>query len=985
VAGKPSINAGRGRLDATIDVVGKGEAASTSSARIAFILFTDIFQSTRLWEKFPAGFGEVLEQHNTTVEETVLSHSGEIMKNLGDGYIAIFNTADECVRSGVEIQKKLRAVHALPDGSDMLVRVVAHSGPLRRLAAGRGYFGEPLNRVSRICQVCQPGQLLVSQAVMTLVHRLPESTYASDLGTHHLRDLAEPEQLYQLDHPDFALHEFAPLPTLNFRPNNLVAQPNVFIGRERELEELKEIVARDKHRLVTIVAPGGYGKSRLATQLCANLLDNFENGVFEVLLAPISEHERIVSMAAGALSFQFHGRGEPGQQLLDYLREKQMLILFDNFEHVLDGRALLLEILKRAPKVSILITSRESLRLTGEKIYWLDPLRMRDDSRTPGDELPEGVVLFAERASLVKHDFEVTAESLALVQRICEKLDGVPLAIELAAAWSDFYPLTQILKSVERQLDITARMADMQERHKSVRACLDHSYKLLSEEQAGALRALAVFAGSFSLKAAAHVLAKPETPGLLSDLHTKSWVYACPRGDEPRFCMRQAQREYADEQLAKDENRNTYLNRHAEYFGQFVEMKCKELVGPNQLEAVTAINADLPNVYSAIEHSTSEKSPELLAAFAHHLHEYINYVSKYPEGEEWYRKMRLVFERRMEDKTTKAALLKTRLALGRIRSRLGQIEKAREDLAKAGSLAKDCGDGKSEAECLSAMAVLHVGDGKYCTAEELHREAIGIWKEHGDRSGLSFSLNGLGVSLALQDRAEEALECYRESLRLAREAGDQRATARALNNLGLESLDIGELEEARKCFHESLEISRQIGATSIVSAALNNLGLIALKENDYQQAGMWYSESLDFNREIGDIQEVIGALNNLSELSCKEGKQEDAIEYTLQGLSQGEGIYVPFVLLEAVIRAGMLLRDLDETEKAGRLLARVISLADALGVALDPDSRNEVTSFLVDSGMEPTKEVPARHEPADVNRLARETRVLLQRYLAQRA
>ncbi len=953
--------------------MGKGEAASTSSARIAFILFTDIFQSTRLWERFPQDFGEALERHNTTVEETVLSHSGEIMKNLGDGYIAIFNTADECVRSGVEIQKKLRAVHALPDGSDMLVRVVAHSGPLRRLAAGRGYFGEPLNRVSRICQVCQPGQLLVSQAVMTLIHRLPESTYVSDLGTHHLRDLAEPEQLYQLDHPDFALHEFPPLPTLNFRPNNLVAQPNVFIGRERELAELKGIVARDKHRLVTIVAPGGYGKSRLATQLCANLLDNFENGVFEVLLAPISEHERIVSMAAGALGFQFHGRGEPGQQFLDYLREKQMLILFDNFEHVVEGRALLLEILKRAPKVSMLVTSRESLRLTGEKTYWLDPLLVHDDGKALGDELPDGVALFAERASLVKHDFEITAESLTLVQTICEKLDGVPLAIELAAAWSDFYPLPQILKSVERQLDITARTVDVPERHRSVRACLDHSYKLLNDEQAQALRALAVFAGSFSLEAATQVLAMPETPGLLSDLHTKSWVYACPRGGEARFCMREAQREYADEQLAEDENRNTYLDRHAEYFAQFVEMKCEELVGPSQLEAVTAINTDLPNVYAAVEFSIDERSLRLLAYFSKHLRCYFEYVSRYMQGEECYLKMQAVLEQLSDEDELKRVRMYIHLGLGIFLWRLGKAKEAQVEFSSTRKLAEELLDASALAQSVSAIANFNIRGGKYTEAEELHREAIELWHKHGEVSGLSHSYSGLGAALFFQGRLDEAEECYRTSLSMARDSGDLRGISRALNNLGLLLSRRGGLDEANSLFQESIKISRQIGATDIISIALNNLGNIALNENDLKNARKWYTESLNFSREIGHLYEATGALNNLGELCCKEGKHEEAREYILQSLTLAEDLAEPIVRVEAVIQAAFLLNFTGEKARAHSLLKHALHAADSLGVAVNPHSREAANALLSEMSKDETTPVTLPEvTPAYLTEIVRE-------------
>lgn len=959
--------------------MGKGEAASTPSARVAFILFTDIYQSTRLWEKFPKDFGESLEQHNTTVEETVLAHSGEIMKNLGDGYIAIFDTADECVRSGVEIQRKLRSIRALPDGSDMLVRVVAHSGPLRRLAAGRGYFGEPLNRVSRICQVCHPGQLLVSQAVIGPIRRLPESTHVDDLGIHHLRDLAAPEHLFQLDHPDFALHEFPPLPTLDFRPNNLAAQPNAFIGRERELKELKEIISTGSHRLVTIVAPGGYGKSRLATQLLANLLDDFENGVFEVLLAPIGDPAQILSVTAGALSFQFHGHEEPKQQLLDYLREKQMLMLFDNFEHLMEGRGLLLEILRHAPKVSMVVTSRESLRLKGEKVYRLDPMRMHDDGKTLEDELPDGVALFAERAELVKHDFEVTAESLALVQTICEKLDGVPLAIELAAAWSDFYPLPQILKSVERQLDITARMVDTHERHQSVRACLDHSYKLLNDEQAQALRALAVFAGSFSLEAATRILAEPKTVQLLSDLHAKSWIYACPKEDEARFCMRQAQREYAGEQLARDENRITYLDRHAGYFAQLIEAKCAELAGPDQLKAVTAIDADLPNVYAALQFSIDERKLKLLSCFSKHLRNYLEYVSCYPQGETHYLKMQAALKQLFDGDELKRARMYIHLGLGIFRWRLGKTKEAQAEYAAARKLGEELSDGSSLAQAVSATANFNIRGGKYTEAEELHRQAIELLHKHGEASGLSHSYSGLGAALFYQGRLDESEECYRTSLSTARDSGDLRGTARALNNLGLLLTRRGGLDEANSLFQESVEISRQIGATDIVSIALNNLGNIALDENDLEKARKWYTESLDFSREIGHLYEATGALNNLSELCCKEGRYEKAREYMLQSLALAEGLAEPIVRVEAIIRAAFLLHSTGEKDGAFVLLKQALHAADALGVAIDPHSQQEADTLLSEmSEGEETAAAMPEVTPAYLTEIVEKAREFLQ-------
>ncbi len=231
----------------------------------SFILFTDIYRSSSLWECYPDEFSRVLEKHNGIVEQAVQSRDGEIMKNLGDGYIALFDTSSACISAMVDVKKGVGALSPLPDGTKLLLRVVAHGGQLKRLAVGQGYFGHPLNRASRIAQVCNPGQAILSDTVRTHLSEVPQDTSIVDLGIHYLRDLQEPEKLYQLNHPDFPSHEFSPLATLKNRPNNLAFQPNSFIGRELELHELTQLILGGYHRLITISAPGGYGKSRLAT------------------------------------------------------------------------------------------------------------------------------------------------------------------------------------------------------------------------------------------------------------------------------------------------------------------------------------------------------------------------------------------------------------------------------------------------------------------------------------------------------------------------------------------------------------------------------------------------------------------------------------------------------------------------------------------------------------------------------------------------
>ena len=901
------------RLNATISVVGKGEAANSSGdERTAFILFTDIYRSTQLWEEFPQEFRTALERHNTVVEETVLSHGGEIMKNLGDGYIAIFDTADECVRSGVETQCKLSSIPSLPDGSEVLVRVVSHAGPLYPLTTGRGYFGRSLNRCSRICQVCHPGQVLISEPVRLFLNELPQETSVTDQGVHRLRDLGQPEHLYQLEHPKFKVQDFPPLPTLDFRANNLAIQLNAFIGREREAKELEDVITSGKHRLVTITAAGGYGKSRLATQLCANLLDFFEDGVFEVLLAPIGDTERIVTATADALGFQFYGRTDPKQQLNDYLREKEMLLLFDNFEHVIEGKDLLPEILRQAPKVSILVTSREPLRLRAEKVYRLEPLPVGTihEPSTAIHELPvpDAAELFIDRALLVKHDFSLSEESLALVQKVCQRLDGVPLSIELAAAWTDFFSLPSLLSEVEHQLELTARMTDTEPKHRSIRASLDWSYNLLTDEQREVVRAVSTFKGGFFFKAAEALVLSfephPENaPPQISDLHRrlhvvvselcdKGWLFTRETHGKTRFFIRDAAtHQYAFEKLClgreciptKEETArlkpqptlSEYESRvlaHAKYFAELIEREGERLKGRGQLEAVAILNLELENICEGINTALNRTSADILLPYAKNLSIHTDITSRFLEGVAWYEKMLEMALKVKQDKLETYC----RLGLSRMLRRVGKHKEAEEAANMAKALAKSTGDRKVLSDSLNNLGNIAHDQGRYEEAEKLDQESLKINREIGNRHGIATSLNNLGIIAYNLGRYDEAEKLYNESLQAFQEITDRRGISASLNNVAAVARLQGRYEEAGELYSESLKIKREIGDRWGIALSLNNLGNIAHDQGRHEEAVKLLNESLEKFREIGNRFGIAASLSNLGIVADDQQQYEEA-------------------------------------------------------------------------------------------------------------
>ncbi|MCH7471847.1 tetratricopeptide repeat protein [bacterium] len=913
--------------------------------RTAFILFTDIYRSSHLWEVFPKQYPAVLEQHNRTVEEIVLARSGDIIRNLGDGYAVLFDDAVQCADSAVAIQCAMAGAQALPafsDGTELQVRVACHGGELRQLAVGRGYFGPPLNRASRICQVCHPGQALVSQKVQVFLDAQPVNTTLIDLGEHRLRDLAEPEHLFQLDHPGFALHEFPPLPTLASRPNNLIEQPNAFIGRAGELAELKEMLVGQAvarlQRLITITAPGGYGKSRLATQLCADLLEEYKHGVFEVLLAPVGDHNRIVGATADALGFQFYGKTDPEEQLIDYLREKELLISFDNFEHVMEGAELISSILKEAPRVQVVVTSREPLRLSVEKVKHLEPLPVGDKGTAGEEELPGAVSLFVDRAALVKDDFALTPDNLPTVQGICERLDGVPLAIELAAAWADSYSLDELLSEMNQQLELTARMRDVPERHRSVRASLDWSFGLLSDEQRDILRCLAVFKGGFFIEAAEAVLLdawerrlpgsagfqpaiesrqdagapRPDAgkmPALpakhlrrrLAELCDKSWLFTREVASKTRFFIRDAAaREYAWEKPRQSPDYESAVIAHVRNFAELMEQEGEKLHGPGQLEALNALGLELENIYKALDTalnrlvgrtavpailesrtgpSAPPTGPSAPPEAESLLLPFVKYLYRYLDIVSRFLEALGWYERLVEsaERTGNRSLqILARLGYGGALLRLSRYDEAIEASTLAKRLAEEEGDRESIALALNNLGLVAYSQGRYDEQKELHAESLAISREIGDRYGIASSLNNLGLVAQDQGRYEEAMRLHEESLAIRREIGDRYGTAGSLNNVGLVAGSQGRCEDAKKLYGEALVINRELGNQLWISFNLGNLGLVAHDQGRYDEAKKLHEESLTIEREIGDRIGIAMSLMNLGLVAHAQGHHEKA-------------------------------------------------------------------------------------------------------------
>lgn len=886
-----------------------------------FILLTDIAGSSRLAEAYPERYHDALRLHNALTERTVASNGGEIYKHTGDGYISLFTTSQASLSCARELAAGFAKFEPLAKDAPLLVRTALHRGELRPV--GAEYFGPALNRASRICQVCHPGQVLLSAAV-AMAGEPPKGVLLLDLGIHHLRDLDAPEHLYQLDDTDLPRRLFLPLPTLNNRPNNLLQQPNLFIGRARELAELEQLLSRQ--RLVTITAPGGYGKSRLAAQLCADLLPWFERGVFFIELAPLSENSRIVDQLAYATGFEFYGSRDPQMQIIDYLREKELLLCFDNFEHVLDGAPLISEIIKAAPRVKILITSREPLRISGEQVYTLEPLHVlchgngwtANGVNAPSRPLKlstetrpsDAALLFADRAALVSPGFKLDALSIPLVEQVSTTLEGVPLSIELAAAWIDSFTLPELLGELAHQLELTARLSDVQQRHRSVRASLDWSWNLLSEGQRRILMALAPFHGGCFADAASAVL---EMKGMalrhaLAGLADKSWLFSRPIDGQTRFFIRDiASHKYVFEKLTATKGKPAVAGSqetpagplalagdlyehavmaHARYFSALIEREGPRLHGHDQLAALSAIKLELLNIYETLDtlltrltccagtptdHPSASARTEAdytdgsdLAGLAAMLRPIVRWLGQYLEMTSEFRSM-LEHYRALRDAAARVDGLEQLLVwamviTGWAQQRLSAYDAARTELEYARAMAEALGDQLAVAYSWHGLGNVEFEQGDFNAAHECFARALAVRRASGNLYGIASSLNSEGLVACVQGKYSAAREFQAESLKIKREIGDRYGIAFSLSGLGAVEFAQGNCHAARELFAEALSIRREIGDRRGTATCLHHLGRVESMQGNLSAARELHAEALAIRREIGDRYGVCDSL-----------------------------------------------------------------------------------------------------------------------------
>jgi predicted ATPase/class 3 adenylate cyclase/Tfp pilus assembly protein PilF len=842
--------------------------AGTRTGTVTF-LFTDIEGSTKLWEGSPEAMRVALVRHDEILRETIETSGGYIFKTVGDAFCTVFHTAQDALEAALTSQRVLFSEEWSEDIGSLRVRMALHTGEAEERDGD--YFGPPLNRVARLLSSGHGGQILLSLAAQELVRdQLPEETALRDLGERRLKDLVRPERIFQLTVPDLP-SEFPPLRTLEGRPNNLPLQPTPLVGRKREVAEVTQRLLASETRLLTLTGPGGTGKTRLALQAAADLLGAFEDGTFFVSLAALTDPELVTSAIASPLGVVEAADRSLEEGLRKYLRKKRVLLVLDNFEQVLEGARLVGQLLSTCLDLKVLATSRIPLGLYGEREYLVPPLSLPDPERLPSLESLtryEAVGLFVERAQEARPDFSVTNENAPAVAEICARLDGLPLAIELAAARIKVLPPQKMLDRLSDRLKILARGArDLPERQRTLRASMEWSHALLDEGEKVLFARLSVFAGGRTLEAIEAVCDPEGTLPIdvldgVESLVDKSLLRE-EEGvwGEPRFVMLETVHEYAREKLEESGEAEELRRRHAQYFLALAEEAEPELKGPRQFDWVERLEAEHDNMRAAFSWLLEVGDIELGLRLAGALRRFWHVRGYFEEG-----RRRLEQALAKEGWTSASARAKALDAVGGLAHDQGDIERA-EAAAREGLELSARADTESSrvASFKRTLGITAEREGDYERATGLHEESLALYRETEDKWSIAASLISLGNILVARDEHERAKEIYREALILSRESGDPEQYATGLANLGYEHLLEGDHEQATALNEEAARLYRDRGSRGGLVYALDNLAWAALVRGDHERAKALHEETLALCRELGD--KLIGS-ESLEGLAC---------------------------------------------------------------------------------------------------------------------
>jgi predicted ATPase/class 3 adenylate cyclase len=801
-------------------------------------LFSDIEGSTRLWEADPDGAARALAWHDRISREIVSRHRGTVVKMTGDGLHAAFAESDAALAAVIDLQMALAQGDAgLPA---LKVRCGLHAGADQR--RDNDYYGPAVNRAARIMNAAHGGQILLSQAVAERVAgTLPEGVALRELGQVRLKDLSVPERVYQVLHP--ALRpEFPALRSLASTPNNLPQQLDSFIDREQEMSEVRELLRR--HRLVTLLAMGGIGKSRLSIQLGAEVLDDFPDGVWLIELAPISDVANVAQATAAVLGVKEEAGGGVVEALERFVRDRSLLLIMDNCEHVVRGAAdLAKRLLQAGAAVKILASSRDPLQIAGETVFHVPTLPVPDAHHVQPEQLAQhaSVELFLDRARAAQPSFRLTEQLAAPIAEICRRLDGIPLALELAAARTRTLPVDAIAARLDQRFRLlTTRDQTVLPRQRTLRALIDWSHDLLNERERAAFRRLAVFAGGWTLEAAEAVVADDdivtdEVLDLLASLVEKSLV--AMQADSGRYRMLDTVRHYALDRLQESGDGPLARARHLAWCLAFAEKVRPGLAGPNQGRWLGELDRERENMLTAhrwCDEAENGIEQGLQLVFLLKLY--------------WYQRglmslgYRVTLEALSRTLDNGRSVLRCRgLAdVGQFCSYMGRYAEARGYLEESLAIARELGDVKRIAAVLQPLGLACMSEGSTDRARECLAEAVEVARKVDNPRQLASALSCRAQLLRQQKELAEADRLSAEAIDIAQRLGDQESVAIGLLNRAMVAIEQGSARTALPALKQALQIGVDTGSHFVSQAALDVMAGAAAALGDAPAAARFF-------------------------------------------------------------------------------------------------------------------------------------------------
>ena len=904
-------------------------AVRSPAATLTF-LFSDIEGSTRLLDSLGSeAYTQVLERQAAIMRAAIAAHGGREEGTEGDSFFVVFDSAIEAVEAAVEAQRAL-AAEPWPPGVEVNVRMGLHAGEASSSAAG--LVGIDVNRAARIAAAAHGGQIVVSDAVNALVTPvLAEGISLRGLGRHRLKDLREPQPLCQVVADGLRL-EFPPLRSIDARPNNLPTQLTSFVGREKELVEAGSLL--EQNRLVTLTGPGGTGKTRLSLQVAANAAERYPDGVFFVPLETVRETTLVASRIAAAIGLSESGARTADAVLREWLAGKHVLLCLDNFEQVLDAGHVIADLLRDAPGLSAIVTSRAALRVSGEQEYPVPGLPSPPDlsnlSALELANLPaeartldvaalsayESVRLFIARATAVRPDFRVTNENAPAIAAITARLHGMPLPIELAAARIKLFSPEALRTRLEDQLSLlSAGARDLPERQQTLRGAIAWSYDLLDDGHRRLLDRLAVFEGGIDLAAAEAVCGPTSELGLdvvegLVDLADQSLIRALETDGDPRFQMLETIRAFAVERLAERGESDAVGARHGAWVLELAKRIEPELAGDQQRERLDQLEREHDNIRAALDRATAAGDAPTAIGLAH--------------------------------------------AVWRFWQKRGHLYEARRRLDAMAAAAWSREDPALRARLLEALGGVCWWQADIKAMRPAYEEAVEIWRRLGDKRELANALYNYAfvfsvpedpdnppTKLDAEGRGESASN---EALALYREIGDERGEANVLWGKG-NAKYFSETEDAGVAeFHEALEKFRRVGDRTMEAWSLHMAGSALLRTHQPDRSRPYLIDALRHFYIAGDAAGMTLVLDDLSSQALADDEPERAARLWGAGrsLTKATGATIAAftdsfyeVDLRPNVRRSIKPEDLERWAAEGAAMSLDEAVAYALGIGAD--------------------------------------------------